>query len=209
MINKFNKIVFSKEVLMVLIISFTIIFYLKSKVTKLEIDEIVKEVKQDVLQQSAYYLDKEDIIDYSQAFKNSFYNGLPFTQIFEYKKETTINEVVTKFGEIELSESESSLLMEVKLLFDFRNAYEILLGSQTNANTKYFVFQILGFALVFLIIITIYLILLKLKTSSLIHSFLFVITVLYLTNLSFYIIKCNIKDDTKNKLEKLKFQNIH
>lgn len=134
-------------------------------------------------------------LDFVSVYKKSFKATLPFSQIIEYKKEKFIyNLALYNANGNEIPEYIKEILPSVKIQE---------LTAENNRKPKYMFFQFLGVISVFLIIAIIYFII-KYTKPNFLNYYIFLLGLLYITNLVFL----NLKSEKVMLTEKTLKQNF-
>jgi hypothetical protein len=183
------KKLYLKEVITTLLLIIITTFYLKSPFDVFDFYKLKAEIANKIVIDISTFEEKN--IDFSKVFNNSFYNTMPLTQIIEYKKQTFIyNLALYNRDGKQISNTFKGILDSTNTLYSLKKL------KLDNNNTKYTLYQFLGVISVFFIITAIYFTI-KFIKPNLLNYYIFIIVILYITNLIFL----GLKSDKERLIE--------
>lgn len=176
--KKLIKKLFLKEIATILLLTIITISYLKIPFNEIDSYKLEAEIADEIV----IYISKYRVvdIDYLKGFINSFSASLPFSQIIEYKKQSFIYNLALYNNE------GKQIPIDIKnILVSSNEFYSLKKLNLENSNSKYTFYQFLGLITVLFIITGIYFTI-KFKKPDFLNYYIFIIVVLYFTNLIFF-----------------------
>jgi len=183
------KQLFLKEVVAILFLTIVTISYLKIPFNKIDSYKLEAEISDRILVYISTYRDVD--IDYLKGFMNSFSASLPFSQIIEYKKQSFIYNLA-----LYNNEGKQIPIDIKKILVSSNEFYSLKKLNLENSNSKYTLYQFLGVMTILFILTTIYFTIKYIK-PNLLNYYIFLIVILYITNLIFL----GLKSDKERLIE--------
>lgn len=173
-----KKKLFLKEIATILLLTIITISYLKTPFNEIDSYKLEAEIADEIVIYISKYRDVD--IDYLKGFINSFSASLPFSQIIEYKKQSFIYNLALYNNE------GKQIPIDIKnILVSSNEFYSLKKLNLENSNSKYTFYQFLGLITVLFIITGIYFTI-KFKKPDFLNYYIFIIVVLYFTNLIFF-----------------------